>query len=218
MKKKLPKALLWTADDMRVAGSASPQQPESMQPPDLSERKSGTPTGAPAGEIIELPRLPDPRPAVIANANLQPTATPADQYWARRRRLRATTIVERHANFSAVGGFIPVPIANVAAVTAMIVRMVRSLSDLYGVPFEHDRARTIVIGLMGGLVPTGLAAVTTSTLLYVVPASNLLGLAVSSITAAACTRNIGRIFVEHFENGATLAQFPADGSAPTLLS
>ena len=126
MKKKLPKALLWTADDMRVAGSASPQQPESMRPPDLSEPKSGTPTGAPAGEIIELPRLPDPRPAVIANANLQPTVTPADQYWARRRRLRATTVVERHANFSAVGGVIPIPIANVAAVTAMIVRMVRS--------------------------------------------------------------------------------------------
>ena len=102
------------------------------------------PAGARAGEVIELPL--DPRPAAVANANLQP-ATPADQYWLRRRRLRAMTLVERHANFSAVGGFIPIPIANVAAVTTVIVHMVRSLSDLYGVPFEHDRARTIVIGL-----------------------------------------------------------------------
>jgi uncharacterized protein (DUF697 family) len=205
MKKKLPKALLWTADDMRDAGAASLRRPESPQPPDLNGPKSNMPAGGHAGEIIKL--APDPRPAVVANANLQPAATPADQYWLRRRRLRATTIVERYANFSAVGGFIPIPIANVVAVTAVIVRMVRNLSDLYGVPFEHDRARTIVIGLMGGLVPTGFAAVTASTLVYVVPASNLLGLAVSSITAAACTRNIGRVFVEHFENGATLAQF-----------
>jgi uncharacterized protein (DUF697 family) len=208
MKKRLPKALLWTADDMRVAGAASLQRPVFTQPPDLGEPKSGAPISAHASEIIKLPAPPDTRPALIANANLQPTATAADQYWSRRRRLRATTIVERHANFSAIGGFIPLPIANVAAVTTVIVRMVKSLSELYGVPFEHDRARTIVIGLTGGLVPAGFAAITTSTLAYVVPASNLLGLAVSSIAAAACTRNIGRIFVEHFENGATLAQFP----------
>jgi uncharacterized protein (DUF697 family) len=211
MKKKLPKALLWTADDMRGDGTASRQQPESPQRPDLSEPTSRSLTGAHTGDSIALSPLPDPRPAIVANVNLQPTAALADQYWSRRRHLRATTIVERHANFSAVGGFIPIPIANVAAVTAVIVRMVRRLSDLYGVPFEHDRARTIVIGLMGGLVPTGFAAVTTSTLVYLVPASNLLGLAVSSITAAACTRNIGRIFLDHFENGATLAQFPAGG-------
>jgi hypothetical protein len=46
--------------------------------------------------------------------------------------------------------------------------------------------------------------VTTSTLFYVVPGSGLVGLAVSSIAAVACTRSIGRIFVEHFESGSNL--------------
>jgi hypothetical protein len=32
----------------------------------------------------------------------------------------------------------------------------------------------------------------------------VVGLAVSSMAAAACTRAIGRIFVDHFESGATL--------------
>jgi uncharacterized protein (DUF697 family) len=89
---------------------------------------------------------------------------------------------------------------------------VRMLSDLYGVPFERDRARAIVIGLMGGAMPTGLGAVTTSTLVYVVPGSGLIGLAVSSIAAAACTRSIGRIFVDHFEGGAMLQDLPATGT------
>jgi hypothetical protein len=57
-------------------------------------------------------------------------------------------------------------------------------------------------------MPTGLAAVTTSTLHYLVPASALIGLAVSSVTAVACTRSIGRVFVEHFESGETLRDFP----------
>ena len=99
------------------------------------------------------------------------------------------------------------PIVNVASITAIIVRMVRVLSNLYGVPFERDRARAVVVALAGGTLPTGFAAVTASTLYYVVPGAALIGLAVSSVTAVACTRNIGRIFVDHFESGATLSDF-----------
>ena len=79
----------------------------------------------------------------------------------------------------------------------------------YGVPFQRARARTIVIGLMGGAAPSGLGTVTASTLSNFVPGGLFIGLAVSSVAATACTRSIGRIFVEHFENGATLADFPA---------
>jgi len=125
-----------------------------------------------------------------------------------RRKSQARAIVERHALYSAVGGIVPLPIVNIASITAVIVRMVKVLSDLYDMPFERDRARAIVVGLMGGAMPTGLAAATASTLVYIVPGSNLISLAVSSITAIACTRGIGRIFVEHFENGATLIDFP----------
>jgi hypothetical protein len=32
---------------------------------------------------------------------------------------------------------------------------------------------------------------------------------VSAVTAIACTRSIGRVFIEHFENGATLNDFRA---------
>jgi len=88
------------------------------------------------------------------------------------------------------------------------VRMVKVLSDHYGVPFERDRARAIVVGLVGGAMPTGVAAVTTSALLYIVPPSALIGLAVSAVTAATFTRSVGRIFIEHFESGATLDDFP----------
>jgi len=58
-------------------------------------------------------------------------------------------------------------------------------------------------------MPTGVGALTTSTLLYIIPGSNLIGLAMSSVTAAACTRGIGRVFIEHFESGATTLAVPA---------
>jgi uncharacterized protein (DUF697 family) len=128
---------------------------------------------------------------------------------AARRLSRAHAIVERHATYSAAGGIIPLPIANVASVMAIIVRMVKMLSNLYDVPFERDRARALVVGMAGGATPTGLAAITSSTLYYLMPASAVIGLAVSSVAAVACTRSIGRTFVEHFESGAMLSDLSA---------
>lgn len=128
---------------------------------------------------------------------------------AAKRLTQARAIVERHATYSAVGGILPLPIASVAGITTIIIRMVKMLSTLYGVPFERDRARAIVAGLVGGATPTGFAAVTTSTLFYVVPSGLLLGTVVSAISAVACTRSIGRVFIEHFEGGATLNDFRA---------
>jgi uncharacterized protein (DUF697 family) len=135
---------------------------------------------------------------------------------AAKRLTQARAIVERHATYSAVGGILPLPIASVAGITTIIIRMVKMLSTLYGVPFERDRARAIVAGLVGGATPTGFAAVTTSTLFYVVPSGLLLGTVVSAISAVACTRSIGRVFIEHFESGATLNDFraPKMRSAP----
>ena len=72
---------------------------------------------------------------------------------------------------------------------ALLVRMVKSLSELYDVPFERNRTRSIVIGLMGGALPTGFSTIATSTLTYFVPGLNLLGLAVSSVTSGAFARS-----------------------------
>jgi uncharacterized protein (DUF697 family) len=126
-----------------------------------------------------------------------------------RRRSRALAIVDRYAACSAIGGLVPLALVNFAGITTIIVRMVKVLCNHYGVPFKHDRARAIVIGLVGGAMPAGAAAITTSTLLYIAPPTAVLGLAVSSVTAAVFTRSVGRVFIEHFEGGASLDAFSA---------
>ena len=126
---------------------------------------------------------------------------PGDPRTARRRAI-AQKIVERHRNYAAMGGLLPLPIVNIAGVTAINLRMVRQLCALYGVPFRRDRARSMIVGLIGGAVPTGFGAATASTLALLVPASALFGLAVSAVTAGALTRGIGLVFIEHFEAGA----------------
>jgi len=190
-KKRLPSAIR-RAPDVRPA----PAKP-------AMEGDEGELAGARDATASQEVLAPQPAyPLVEGALAVRPAAPPG--FNAVRRRSQAYAIVERHATYSAAGGIIPLPIINIASVTAINVRMVRMLSDLYGVPFERDRARAIVVGLAGGATPTGLGAATASTLYYVVPVSALIGLAVSSVAAVACTRSIGRVFVEHFESGATL--------------
>ncbi len=187
-RKKLPSALRHTMDGLREAaagnGNASPRTPVGMMASSqLAGETSAAPVSDPAHDAIETRRTPPvsgtttPGRATSMSAGVDPA----------KRRAQARAIVERHATYSAVGGILPLPIASVAGITTIIIRMVKMLSNLYGVPFE----------------------VTTSTLFFAVPSGALIGTVVSAVSAIACTRSIGRVFIEHFESGATLDDFRA---------
>jgi uncharacterized protein (DUF697 family) len=187
-KKKLPKAVLITASELREAGNARAR-------PDTPGRN--VIEMVPKQDNAAVPALPAAAPS-SAQANTEAT-------W---RRRQAIAIVERHANMAVMGGMLPIPILNVAGTTAILVHMVGRLSRLYGVPFERNRARATIVALMGGVLPTGLASATAWGLLQIVPGANVFGLVVSSVSAGACARSLGALFIDHFETGASLADFP----------
>jgi uncharacterized protein (DUF697 family) len=203
-RRQLPKVIMRVSDD-DMSGA-----PVGLGAPDV---QSVPPTEtSPAHVIAAFGRDSDPvtsgaetAPETASASSTLPQAASMPDPATARRRARALRIVDRYVVYSAVGGIVPLPLVNVASITGLIVRMVKVLSDHYGVAFEKDRARAIVVGFVAGAMPSGLGSVASSTLTYLMPHSALAGLAVSSATAAACTRSIGRIFVEHFENGAALA-------------
>jgi uncharacterized protein (DUF697 family) len=203
-KKKLPRVIAPASGAVLAdLQSGHPTKLDLVGAPGQVVRASGA-----AASVAEVVPLPEPGSPGPQGASVQRVSR-SGRIDAARRRARALRIVDWHTGYSAVGGIVPLALVNFASVTAVIVRMVKVLSNHYNVPFEKDRARAIVIGLVAGAMPTGLATVTSSTLVHVVPGGTLVGLAVSSLSAAACTRSIGRVFVEHFENGATLIDFPA---------
>jgi len=142
--------------------------------------------------VSAAPIANDMAPAAVAPLRTDPLAA--------KRRALARKTVERHGTYAAVGGLLPLPVVSIAGLTAINMRMVKQLSMIYGVPFQRDRARAAIIGLMGGAVPAGFGVATASTLAFVVPGGALVGLAVSAVSAATITRGIGMVFVEHFES------------------
>jgi uncharacterized protein (DUF697 family) len=202
--KKLPRAILRSSEAMR-AGSAAPAIARQAGGGDAEEdpRDAG---GLPRN-VIEIPPRAATAPASVAPASTSPPPL-LDERLAALRRSRGVVIVERHATYAAFGGMLPLPWVNVSGVVAIILRMVKRLSAHYGVAFDRELARAMVIASVGGAMPTGLASATGSALVYLLPSTGLIGLAVSSVTAAAVTRAIGLVFIEQYESGVALADDP----------
>jgi uncharacterized protein (DUF697 family) len=118
------------------------------------------------------------------------------------RRRAAEKVVGRYKVYAALGGLFPMPAINVAGLTAINMRMVKALCDRYELPFEGNQTRSMIMGLIGGSVPTGLGFAAASVVGLVLPAGAFVGLAASSASAAAMTRAIGLMFIDYFENGA----------------
>jgi uncharacterized protein (DUF697 family) len=194
-RKQLPRAITRTSDDLNAMAAAAAAG--------LIDEEA--PRYAPQLHVVDDATAAEPALAVssapIAN-DVNAEAPALGGPLAAKRRALARKIVARHKNYAALGGLVPLPVANIAGVTAINLRMVKQLSALYQVPFQRDRTRALIVGLIGGAVPTGVGTATSSMLMFVVPGGLLLGLGAAALTAGALTRGIGLVFIESFESEA----------------
>jgi CRP-like cAMP-binding protein/uncharacterized protein (DUF697 family) len=190
-RKKISEAVLLTFRRVRASGVGANRRPDAG----AGHRQAASSENV----VVLMPR----QNTGAGAADSSPPTTPWTEADA-SRRIRALAIVERHATFSAIGGFIPLPAASAATVAVVVVRMVRALNGLYGVPVERNRGFGFAVGLFGGVMPVRLAALASSVVVYLVPGFNLVGLAVSSVSGSAYVRTVGRMLVDHLEAEAAL--------------
>lgn len=123
----------------------------------------------------------------------------------------ANAIVHRYVAYSAGTALLPIPIVDVLAVTAIELKMLKQISDRYGMSFSEQRGKALIGSLIGGLH----AGLFTKSLLKAVP---VLGLGATlvpiAVLAGALTYAVGKVFVHHFETGGTWLDFdPATARA-----
>lgn len=127
------------------------------------------------------------------------------------RAEQARGLVRRNAYWAAGLALIPLPGADFLALTAVQVKMLKDLSELYGVKFFEDKAKTIVGSLIAGLGGVSLAALVARSVFKVVPGIGyLVGTIGASAFGGALTLAIGNLFAMHYESGGTLLNFDAD--------
>jgi uncharacterized protein (DUF697 family) len=198
-RKPLPKAITRSIANLQQIAAGFAADEQGRVPPHVTREPQSVAFDAVEPEPQTEPQsMPDIASAPQGTDAPQPKSRAADPLATRRRAL-ARRIVDRHKNYAAMGGLVPLPAANIASVTAINLRMVKQLSELYGVPFQRDRTRSLIIALIAGAVPTGAGLAASSTLMWIVPGGLVWGLGAAALTAGALTRGIGLVFVDGFE-------------------
>ncbi|WP_367390075.1 DUF697 domain-containing protein [Lewinella sp. LCG006] len=124
------------------------------------------------------------------------------------RAKHADTVVRNHVIWSMGASFlIPIPIADVFAVSALQLDMIRQLSRVYDVDFAETQGKAIITSLTSST----LARAGARSLIKLVPGiGTLIGGVTVSVFNGASTYALGEVFKRHFDSGGTILDFDTE--------
>jgi uncharacterized protein (DUF697 family) len=121
-----------------------------------------------------------------------------------KRKEAANSIIRNHIIWSMGTGFIPVPIVDLFAVSAVQIDMIRQLSKVYELDFKETEGKAVITTLTG----SSLARLGSRAAIKLIPGvGTIVGGVTMSILSGASTYALGEVFREHFETGGTFLDF-----------
>ncbi|WP_346910497.1 YcjF family protein [uncultured Roseibium sp.] len=216
MSKRLPRTSNRTLDDLRKAASQAleAEQPKRRSSPrrsaPTSKQGPSDPTHTPASDAAAKQEK-QPEPAASAPADPEPVGGSLMVQSERpsKAAFRESTgrlIIERHANFAALAGLVPMPFVDLAAIAVIAERMLRKLTRLYGRSLSEDQGKRLALAMLTGLAAPGLASITTTAVLSMAPGSQILNMAITSASAVIFIRVIGDVYLTRLQAGLDSAE------------
>ena len=176
-----------------------------LRSPTLDDIKRTATAATPAAE--ERPAAVTAPTTSIRAALPAPIPEAADQ-GDRERFERARAIVTRFRKWTIAAAAAPIPLADAVLIGGVQLRMLSELARLYGVPFEKVRVVSLVSALFGGWTPYTISIGVAGAAARLAPGlGTLIGIATSVGTSTLATEAIGKIFIQHFEEGGTFLDF-----------
>jgi len=121
-----------------------------------------------------------------------------------KRKQSADMVIRNHVMWSMGAGFIPVPIADLFAVTAVQLDMVRQMCKLYDIDFKETEGKAVITTLTG----SSLARLGSRAIVKLIPGvGSIVGGLSLAILSGASTFALGEVFKKHFETGGTFLDF-----------
>ena len=143
----------------------------------------------------------------VHNLNIDADETTEEQTSSMPSSCEIDAIIRKRV-YAAIGvGFVPVPLVDLAALTAVQLELIHALSQAYGVEFKKERVKSILSSLGGGVLSVA-AAPHFASLFKSLPAiGTTTGAATLSIIGGASTYAMGKVFDRHFRKGGNLMNF-----------
>jgi uncharacterized protein (DUF697 family) len=149
----------------------------------------------------------DDKQSDSTNNGEQSSSTSDDDALDKQSEQAATTVKKYTVGAMAVG-VIPFPLVDLAALTAIQLKMLHSLSQIYDVEFKASLGKSAVSSLVGGVASVAGAAPLAASLTKLIP---VVGHAISYtslvVLNGASTYAIGKVFEQHFASGGTFLTF-----------
>ena len=120
-----------------------------------------------------------------------------------KRSQRADVVILDHVGFAATAGVIPVPLGDVLAVTAVQMRMLTKLAEVYDQPMSARLGRSFLLSLTGST----LARLGASAIKAVPLVGPLIGVPTQAALAGASTYAVGHVLKAHLAAGNALDTF-----------
>lgn len=112
--------------------------------------------------------------------------------------------------YAAIGvGFVPVPLVDLAGLTAIQLELIHALAKAYGVEFQKERVKSIISSLCGGVLSVAMVPFFASMFKSIPVIGTTAGGATISIVGGASTYAIGQVFDRHFREGGNLLNLDA---------
>jgi len=127
-------------------------------------------------------------------------------------------LINSASTWAAAATLIPVNGVDMAALAAVEANLIINISAVYGEKLPKYAVSGVISTLLGTLVPMYGAKLTIPFLLKWIPFGNLVGAATMAGFGAAATYAIGKVFVNHYENGGTFGTFNASTASTQLKS
>jgi uncharacterized protein (DUF697 family) len=121
----------------------------------------------------------------------------------------ANSIVKNHVWTSSALGLMPLPVVDIFALSGAQLNMIHRLSRHYELDFDDQKAKSAVVALISGSLPT-LTLLGLSSVAKIIPGlGTLAGNASLSLVGSAVTYATGKSFIKHFNEGGTIHNFQA---------
>jgi len=127
------------------------------------------------------------------------------------RALLAEQTVKNWSTYAAVAGVIPVPVLDLAAIGGLQVKMISELCKIYELPYKKEAVQSLLGGLAGGTLTMLASGYLSERLFRYIPyAGPVLSVVIQPGLAFVSTFALGRIFINKFESGQSLAGLTAE--------
>jgi uncharacterized protein (DUF697 family) len=115
----------------------------------------------------------------------------------------ANSVIQNHMIWSMGAGFIPVPIADLFAVSAIQLDMIRQMCKIYDIDFKETEGKAVITALTG----SGLARLGARAIKFIPGVGSILGGVTMAVLSGGSTYALGEVFKKHFETGGTFLDF-----------